>query len=341
MNISSNRIEILLAERKMSMIIINVQNLFLTDSSRVLGLPATAFTFLAFALGAISFFLCCREQNVAAVSRTAAWLTLAGGLVWALLPAGTTAFFSALVMMAGIGGCVSCGSFSFVFVLNNTERFFGSALMLLSISLVKLVSGLAAASAPLRKIFALALAAILIFCTASSRQEDYAGRSSKPDAVFNPSIWLTLFVFFSYFAIRITGFYVSAFAHPADSILRGVLTLVPVLLCVGAQLVFRCSAWTLCNVFFLSAILSYVMKNFRIKRRIPALLTLLLLVTLLPVPAKAADPLTLQSAAVTNGGGVGMSIGRGCFLSALLSGYPTRSLLQIAFCEILKILKQH
>jgi len=242
-----------------AMIIINVQNLFLTDSSRVLGLPATAFTFLAFALGAISFFLCCREQNVAAVSRTAAWLTLAGGLVWALLPAGTTAFFSALVMMAGIGGCVSCGSFSFVFVLNNTERFFGSALMLLSISLVKLVSGLAAASAPLRKIFALALAAILIFCTASSRQEDYAGRSSKPDAVFNPSIWLTLFVFFSYFAIRITGFYVSAFAHPADSILRGVLTLVPVLLCVGAQLVFRCSAWTLCNVFFLSAILSYVM----------------------------------------------------------------------------------
>lgn len=54
------------------------------------------------------------------------------------------------------------------------------------------------------------------------------------------------------------------------------------------------------------------MKSLWITRhRIPALLlTLLLLITLLPIPAKAADPLTLQSMAVTTGGGVGLTFDR-------------------------------
>jgi len=72
------------------------------------------------------------------------------------------------------------------------------------------------------------------------------------------------------------------------------------------------------------------MKNFRIKRRIPALLTLLLLVTLLPVPAKAADPLTLQSAAVTNGGGVGMTFDRAVsavdFVNTIQTGFTITGL---------------
>ena len=43
--------------------------------------------------------------------------------------------------MAGVGGCVSSSSFSFVFMLNNAERFFGSALMILLTKLLELGAG--------------------------------------------------------------------------------------------------------------------------------------------------------------------------------------------------------
>ena len=67
------------------------------------------------------------------------------------------------------------------------------------------------------------------------------------------------------------------------------------------------------------------------RRRIPALLlTLLLLITLLPIPAKAADPLTLQSAAVTTGGGVGLTFDRAVsavdFVNTIKTGFTITGL---------------
>lgn len=241
-----------------AMLLVNVQNLFLNRTRGVFELSAAAACFLAFAAGAMAFFLGCRAGNTAAVTRAAAGLALAGALAWSVLPAGAAASAGALAMMAGVGGCVGCGSFSFVFVLNNTERFFSSALMLVSISFVKYLSGLGGAAEPLQKIFALALTVLLGVCALLSRRADYAVRPDAPHAMSNHGLRLALFIFFSYFAIRITGFYAPAFAHPASPLLRGLLTVVPVLLCTAAQLVFQRSIWTLCNVFFLSSVLSYV-----------------------------------------------------------------------------------
>ena len=243
----------------LAMIFINVENFFLDPDSGVRGFPVTTYAFLAFTAGAIAFFVCCREENAARVSKVAAALAAAGFVPWLFLPAGFPAFLCMLALMAGIGGCVSCGSFSFVFVLNNAERFFGSALMLLTIRLIKLLPLLPQISPSFRKAVALILAASLVVSMLRCRQEDFAGKSAKDAAQFDRGVWLSAFLLIAYFAIRITGFYAPAFQYAPPTFLLGALELLPLLACIAVQAIFRRSVWTLCNVFFLSALLSYGM----------------------------------------------------------------------------------
>lgn len=243
----------------LAMILINVENFYLPPGCGIRGLPVTAYAFLAFTAGAIAFLLCCSEDNASRVSRAAALLTAAGLVPWLLLPAGFPAFVCALALMAGIGGCVSCGSFSFVFVLNNAERFFGSTLMLLAIRLFKLFALLPDIPPLFPKAAALMLAAALVVSMLRCRQENFAGNGPKDRTHFDAGVWLAAFLLIAYFAIRITGFYAPAFEYRPPTFLLGALELLPLLLCIAVQTIFRLSVWTLCNVFFLSALLSYGM----------------------------------------------------------------------------------
>jgi len=243
----------------LAMILINVESFFLPPYSGVRGLPVTAYAFLAFTAGAIAFLICCREDNASRVSAAAALLTGAGLVPWLFLPAGFPSFLCMLALMAGIGGCVSCGSFSFVFVLNNAERFFGSALMLLAIRLFKLLTLLPDIPPLFRKAAALLLGAALVVSMLRCRQENFAVKGQTDRAHFDGGVWLAAFLLIAYFAIRITGFYAPAFKYLPPSFLLGALELLPLILCIAVQTIFRLSVWTLCNVFFLSALLSYGM----------------------------------------------------------------------------------
>jgi DNA-binding CsgD family transcriptional regulator len=243
----------------LAMVFVNVEDFFLSGHTGIPGLPPAAYAFLAFTAGAMVFFICCREDNAAVVSRIASVLAFAGIVPWLILPEGYRAFLSMLVLMAGIGGCVSCASFSFVFVLNNTERFFGCALMLVLIRLIKLLALLPPAPLFFRKALALVLVAALTVSMFHCRQEDFSGKSTREKVQFNGSIRLTVFLLIAYFAIRITGFYAPAFRYLPSSFLYGILELLPLFLCIVVQSVFRGSVWTLCNVFFLSSLFSYGM----------------------------------------------------------------------------------
>jgi len=243
----------------LAMIFINVENFFLVPYPGTAGLSVTTYAFFAFTAGAITFFVCCRDDNTARISKYAAILAAAGLVPWLVMPAGLPSFLCLLILMAGIGGCVSCSSFPFVFVLNNAERFYGSVLMLLSIRLVKLFALLPAIPPLLRKTAALLLAVPLVFSMLLSRQEDFTGKGAREAAQFDRGVWLSVFILIAYFAVRITGFYAPAFSHLPASFLWGALELLPLLLCIAVQVIFRRSVWTLCNIFFLSALLSYWM----------------------------------------------------------------------------------
>lgn len=248
----------------LAMTFINIQNLILDDGIGVFGLAHNTFTFLSFALGAMVMFSFTNEKNITVVSKLSALLTAAGFIPWFFLPDGYPSLIFDFIFMAGVGGCVSSSSFSFVFMLNNAERFFGSTLMLLLIDFVELGAGFLQIPPVVRKIFALVLIVALCVCMILSKGNDFNGAGNKKVKKFDPSIWLVLFIFLSYFAIRISGFYASAFQHPSNALMWGILALALILCCVILLVVFRRSIWTLCNVFFLASILSHVMWYIRL-----------------------------------------------------------------------------
>ena len=242
-----------------AMILINAQDFVLGDGADLFGLSHTTATFLAFVAGAIVMFALSTRENISAVSKISALIAAAGLVPWLFLPEGIAAVLCSAVLMAGIGGCVSSGSFSYVFMLNNAERFFGGALMILLIESLELADMLILIPAAIRRLVALGLVAALCACMLLSKKRDYAGAGAKAVVKFDPSVWLALYLFLSYFAIRITGFYAPAFGHPVGVQLWGVLALVLTALCVALQAIFKRSVWTLCSLFFLSSILGHVM----------------------------------------------------------------------------------
>lgn len=242
-----------------AMIFINVQDFVLDGSIGLLGLTHTTVTFLAFVTGAIVMFAISNKKNISAISQISACITVCGFVPWFFLPNGQASLLCSVVFMTGVGGCVSSSSFSYVFMLNNAERFFGSALMILLIESIELCDELISIHPIARKIIALGMIAALCACLLLSKKRDYADARENAVGKFDLSIWLVLYIFLSYFAIRITGFYAPAYQHPSSMQLWGVLALVLILCCVVLQAALKRSVWTLCNVFFLASIMAHVM----------------------------------------------------------------------------------
>lgn len=241
------------------MIFANTQDLILGEGPGVLGLSHTTVTFLGFAGGALLIFAVATQRNITAISKLSAVLIAIGAIARLLLPGDYSALAGETILMSGVGGCVSASSFSFVFLLNNAERFFSAAFMILLIKLVE-VGALPSGLHPTIQIgLALLLLLPLCLCMFFSKTKNYEGAGDKAVKRFDASIGLTLFLLLSYFAIRITGFYAPAFGHPASAQLWGLLAFTLLLGCVILQALLRRSIWTLCNVFFLSSILSYGM----------------------------------------------------------------------------------
>jgi len=243
----------------LAMAFINIQDFVVDDGIGVFGLAHTTITFLAFALGAIVMFAFSNERNIAAISKASALITAIGFVTWLFLHDGYLSLACDIVFMAGVGGCLSSSSFSFVFMLNNAERFFGSTFIILFIDLVELSAGFISIPPIVLKTFALITIAALCVCMYLSKSKDYHGTENTAIKKIDPSIWLVLFIFFSYFAIRITGFYAPAFQHPSNAWLWGILALALILCCIILQVVFKRSIWTMCNVFFIASIMSYLM----------------------------------------------------------------------------------
>lgn len=242
-----------------SMVFVNVQDFVLDGSTGLFGLTHTTLTFLAFVVGAITMFAIANKKNLSSISQLSACITLLGFVPWFFLPHSVASLLCSVVFMIGIGGCVSSSSFSYVFMLNNAERFFGSALMILLIQLIELCDELISIPPIARKIIALGMIATLCASLLLSKKGDYACSRENVVTTFDRSVWLVLYLFLSYFAIRITGFYAPAYQHPPDMQLWGGLSFALLLCCVVLQAALRRSVWTLCNVFFLASIMAHVM----------------------------------------------------------------------------------
>ncbi|HHY81506.1 MAG TPA: helix-turn-helix transcriptional regulator [Clostridiales bacterium] len=242
----------------LAMLIANIQDCLFASDIIIYGLPAVTVTFMSFAAGAAVAFAFASEKKLSVISRISAVIAAVGLIPWLFLPGGYPAFVCGLIIMAGIGGCLSSSGFSFVFVQNNTERFFGSVLMSFAISTVKYSKEFFLNNLLAGRILAAVLITGIAICMYKSKYMDFACAVKNKNRKLDPSIWLALFIFFSYFIFRIIHFYIPEFA-PSPDRLWGMLTLVPALLCILMQLFFKRSIWMMCNVFFILVIISYIL----------------------------------------------------------------------------------
>jgi DNA-binding CsgD family transcriptional regulator len=242
-----------------ALIFVNIQDCLLASNMYVFGLPAITVTFISFAVGATVMFILYNPKNIHIVSKTSSIMTLIGFIPWLFLPDGYPSFICAVVFMAGVGGCVANSDLSFMFALNNAERFFGCAFMTVFICLVKANSAFIMQHSFIRISLITILVVGVAVCMYRTKVSDFADIAKKSIKRYDPSIWLSMFILLSYFIIRILGFYVPEYNMVFYSPLGIILALIPALLCVVIQMAFNRSAWTMCNVFFISAIMSYVM----------------------------------------------------------------------------------
>lgn len=231
----------------------------------------TTVTFLTFTVGAVALFFWIRASRLVRLSRCCGLAIAVCFAATLILPASLPALIAELLFMASLGAGITCASFSFVFALNPSERYFASALMVLSIALIDLLAAWPLGSMLLRAVLApLLVAAIGFSLIRTGRDMSAADRPAAGDRPksserrIDPSIWLALYIFISYFAIRISGFYAAAFQHPADARIWRLAAIVLMALLILVQVVFRRSVWTLCTLFYILAITSHLMWYLRL-----------------------------------------------------------------------------
>ena len=235
------------------------QSSLLTENSRVFGLSSTILTFISFACGAALMFFIRSTHNIHIVSKISSVLTLVAFIPWLFLhPDSSPAFICALLFMAGAGCCMANSS-SFMMILNNAERFFGCVLMTLCISLVRINSDFIRQHTCLRAGIITILVSGISICMLTTRKEDFSDSNKGKFNEFHPSIWLSLYILLSFFAIEVLSANTRLIDMRLSMPLMNILALAPVLLCIVIQLIFSRSVWVMCNVFFIAAILSNVM----------------------------------------------------------------------------------
>ena len=109
-------------------------------------------------------FAFAKEANIAVISKLSASIAACGFIPWLFLSGSQYAIISDMVFMGGIGGCLSCSSFSFVFMLNNSERFFSMTLVLIVIDVLEQGADFFVDAASSRKIIAIMLITVICVC---------------------------------------------------------------------------------------------------------------------------------------------------------------------------------
>ncbi|MDR0469851.1 MAG: helix-turn-helix transcriptional regulator, partial [Peptococcaceae bacterium] len=242
----------------LALIFVMSQHFLLQGRADIFGLKFITVGIIAFGFGATVFFPIANIKSMSTLARIASLLAFAGFLPYLFLPEGTISVICAVMLMAGIGGCVSLSSYSSGFVLNNTERFFGSALVLIFSGSVRIWNELFVVPEYIMTGLMGAVAAGLMlssfFCRSEDFVQDYTGRGK-----YNAGVWLALYIFFSFFITKSFGIHFPAFQMPNSDLIKGSSIMAAVILCLIVQMVFKRSIWTLCNMFFIATIGCYTL----------------------------------------------------------------------------------
>lgn len=257
-NIRIRRLPYLMAF-PLAMVFANKRPILVDTEMEINGVSADLITFLAYITGVLLVGIIASERNIAVISKVASIVTMAGFIPWIFLPDGMTGLALSVLVKMGIGGCMLSASFSFAFALNNAERFFASALILLLTGIAELSWEIPILSGGVSRVILMLVAAGIAVCAFFHNADDFQPVKKREKFMGNPTIWLMLFIFLSYFLMKFTGMNLPEFAGLDTLPVRTFALITAVVLCFFFQMVMKQGVWTMCNLFFVSSVCAYAL----------------------------------------------------------------------------------
>ena len=237
----------------------NMQDILFSDSIRLLGLDAMTLMGSAYCIGAGALFAFTNAKNMVKVSRISAIVMVAAYIPWIAMGESLLSLLLAILFMFFLGGCAACSAFAYTFALNNTERLLGAAMISTFFALNQIDSGLSLLSGFFDKIYLTSLVAGSCVCLFQYKTSDFSIVETKPKATLNPALKLTLYFFVAHYFVEIFYTYLPGASMPNAMVANGAVGILVVCLAIALQLITKRSIWTMCNIFFLAEIGTYML----------------------------------------------------------------------------------
>ncbi|MCL2339573.1 MAG: LuxR C-terminal-related transcriptional regulator [Actinomycetia bacterium] len=206
--------------------------------------------YIAFAIGALVVLLFFRRQVIWGM-RVLAMLLAVGFIFWLLVPAGNPQIIALLVVHFGIGGCTIYAVYTHVFVLKNAERLFSMCLAVLIYGLFTFLYHSGISGVILAQVVPGLLIVILVVCVFTLQAETFPENSQETAISPPPGIYIVLICPFAFFIIDVFGEGLVNNLPSAEIALRGIGTMVAVVLALIIQFGFRRSVWYMLNLFLI------------------------------------------------------------------------------------------
>ncbi len=235
----------------------NMQGVLFSDSVDLIGLDAMTLAGSAYCLGAGLLFALTKLKTISKIAHILAVVTAVIFVIWLIIPENRFSLHVIMLFAAGLGGCAACSLFAYAFVLNNTERFLGAALISLFFALNQLDFGMSFVSGLFPKAYLAVLAAGTCICLLTYKASDFSEMKDNPKATLKPALRLTLYFFVAYYFAEIFYTYLPGTSSPEAVLANGMTGIVVVVLVVVLQFVTKLSIWNMCNIFFIAMVLSY------------------------------------------------------------------------------------
>jgi hypothetical protein len=237
----------------------NMQGKLFETDFRLLGIDAMTLMGSAYCIGAGVIFAFSRAQNVTAVARASVLIALSGFIPWIFLPESQASLLFAALFTFGFGGCAACAAFAYTFGLNNTERFFGAAMISFFCMLMELDYGLSFISGLFSKTYLTILVIGTAICLMSYKAGDFSDAYKRPEGKLNTALKLMLFFFVAHKLVEIFYTYLPVASTPAALVSNGLVGILVVGLAFAIQMFAKRSIWHMCNLFFISMVCAYAL----------------------------------------------------------------------------------
>ena len=237
----------------------NMQGNLFTSDIRMLGIDAMTLMGSAYCIGAGAIFAFTSVKNMVFVARASVVLTLASFIPWMLMQDSQFTLSMAILFTFGLGGCAACTAFAYTFALNNTERFFGAAIISLFCMLMELDYGISFISGLFDKTYLTILVLGSAICLWQYKEEEFTDALKHPDAKLNPAIKLMLYFFVAHKLVEIFYTYFPVASTPDALVTNGVVGVLVIGLCFALQVLAKRSIWNMCNLFFIAMICTYAL----------------------------------------------------------------------------------